>query len=313
MRMIPEPALGYECGLRMRPSANGFLGYAILSCGSMREAMDLVFRYFQTRQRHFAVRMSIEGKQAAVEVRELLPILRPPGKGMAAAEQARALQQTAVLRRFFYEHILLGVARGAAAILGKELVQLEGELWFDWPEPPYHTAWRERLPAVRFSRLSNQLRFPVSMLELRPVLADPLASKQAIELCERELAQAGGAGDSTALRVCAELVQAPRGGYPGQETVAGRLHLSSRTLTRKLRDEGSSYQQLLDDTRRRPCARSGSSKPRAAACPACRAAGRACRSTRPARRAVARDSAARRSRTPRAARRPPAAGRGSGG
>src|SRR5690349_17708722 len=67
MRLTREPALGYECGLRMRPSANGFLGYAILSCASMREALELLSRYFQTRQRGFGLHTSVEGELAVVE------------------------------------------------------------------------------------------------------------------------------------------------------------------------------------------------------------------------------------------------------
>jgi AraC-like DNA-binding protein len=39
-------------------------------------------------------------------------------------------------------------------------------------------------------------------------------------------------------------------GEPRREAVAEALHLSERTLQRRLQEEGSSYQQLLDDTRR---------------------------------------------------------------
>ncbi|KAF1053709.1 MAG: HTH-type transcriptional regulator VirS [Stenotrophomonas maltophilia] len=39
-------------------------------------------------------------------------------------------------------------------------------------------------------------------------------------------------------------------GEPRREVVAQALHLSERTLQRRLQEEGSSYQQLLDDTRR---------------------------------------------------------------
>lgn len=39
-------------------------------------------------------------------------------------------------------------------------------------------------------------------------------------------------------------------GEPRREVVAEILHLSERTLQRRLQEEGSSYQQLLDDTRR---------------------------------------------------------------
>lgn len=252
MRMIPEPALGYECGLRMRPSANGFLGYAILSCGSMREALELLSRYFQTRQRDFGMRFSAKGEQAVIEVYELHPILPLHLlQNLGPIGEVLGKSQIAILRRFFYEHILLGVARGAAAILGRELDQFEVTVEFDWPEPAYHAAWRKRLPPTRFSRRANQLRFPLRLLELRPVLADPQASKQAIELCERELMQLGGADDNITLRVCAELALLPHGGYPDQEAIARRLHMSSRTLARKLRGEGGSFLQLLDDIRRR--------------------------------------------------------------
>lgn len=39
-------------------------------------------------------------------------------------------------------------------------------------------------------------------------------------------------------------------GEPKRETVAQALHLSQRTLQRRLQDEGTSFQTLLDDTRR---------------------------------------------------------------
>lgn len=39
-------------------------------------------------------------------------------------------------------------------------------------------------------------------------------------------------------------------GEPKREAVAQALHLSQRTLQRRLQDEGTSFQQLLDDTRR---------------------------------------------------------------
>lgn len=232
IKLSGDPGLGYEYGLRMRPSAHGFLGYATMSCGTMREAMAITLRYFQARQRNFTMHLSTAGDHGAIEVRELQPI--------------------PVLRTFFYENILLGLARGAAAILGRELLDFhEAEIWFDWPEPPYHAAYRDRLPAIRFSAPANLLRFPVRLLELRPVLADPYASKQAIALCERELAQVGGLEDNIGLRVCAELEMADAGGYPDLDTVAARLHLSSRTLNRRLQASGSSFLQLLEETRKR--------------------------------------------------------------
>jgi AraC-like DNA-binding protein len=232
MRLCGNEGLGYECGLRMRPSANGFLGYATMSCDSVRDALELAVRYIESRQRGFSLRTYTEGPHAVTELRRNHPI--------------------PVLRPFFSEHILVGMARGMAAILGLDMRELAGvEIWFDWPEPEYHAAYRERLPNVRFSRPVSCLRLPVELLALKPVLADAQASKQAIELCERELAELGGAGDSMVLRVCALLVQAHGNGYPDQEQIAAKLHMSSRTLARKLQTEGNSFQELLDEARKR--------------------------------------------------------------
>jgi AraC-like DNA-binding protein len=230
--LTQDPGLGYAFGLRMRPSAHGFLGYATLSSASVQEALEIATRFFELRQRNFTMRLLRQPDHCAVEVREKHPI--------------------PMLRRFFYENILIGLAKGAAAILGLELNQFrEAEIGFDWPEPPYHAAYRDQLPTVRFSRPANQVRIPAALLERRPVLADPHASRQALALCERELAQIGGGEDPIDLRVCSELVLGPDGGYPDLETLARRLRTSSRSLARKLRLGGTSYRTLLDEARRR--------------------------------------------------------------
>lgn len=232
LRLTGDPGLGYEYGLRMRPSSHGFLGYATLSSGSLREALEITLRYIEARQRNFSLRSETRDGYVYIQVREKHPI--------------------PVLRAFFYENILIGFARGAAACIGVELTQLPGgEIWFDWPQPAYHAGYAPRLPAVSFSRPANLLRFPAHLLDLRPVLADPYASRQAIELCERELALAGGNQDDIGLRVCAELASPTGNGYPSQALVAKRLHMSARSLARKLLASGSSYKALLDEARRR--------------------------------------------------------------
>ncbi|WP_313462863.1 helix-turn-helix domain-containing protein, partial [Pseudomonas nitroreducens] len=51
-------------------------------------------------------------------------------------------------------------------------------------------------------------------------------------------------------RVVALLGEQLARGEPGRASVASELGLSERTLQRRLAEEGSSYQQLLADTRR---------------------------------------------------------------
>lgn len=49
---MQDKGLGMEVGLRMRPTAHGFLGYALMSCNNLLEALLLSLRFMRLRQRH---------------------------------------------------------------------------------------------------------------------------------------------------------------------------------------------------------------------------------------------------------------------
>lgn len=232
--LTQDPGLGYEYGLRMRPTAHGLVGYAAMSAATIREAIDILVRYAGARQAHFEVRFEERTDYCQVVLEERFPI--------------------PVLRTFFYENILLGLAKGSAVLLGRELRDFpDCEICFDTPEPDYYPAWRSRLEdRVRFDAPVNAVRFPPHYLTLRPALADPHASEEARALCERELAFARGAIDDLPAQVLAELGRTSDGaGYLSLEAVAARLFLSTRTLKRRLRQHGTSFLELLNATRRR--------------------------------------------------------------
>lgn len=230
--LTQDAGLGYEYGLRMRPTVHGVLGYAAMSCASLRQALELSVRYMHVRQAGFNLRLVEDAQYVHLELIEKFPI--------------------PILRSFFYENILLGLARAVAVLLGRELEDFADlEIWFDWPEPNYHAMWQPRLPAIRFDRPVNALRLPRALLTLRPVLADALASQQAIELCERELALSAGHEADITTHLRAKLVLNRQGGYPRLEAVAADLCISPRTLKRKLHRQNTSFLLLLEEARRR--------------------------------------------------------------
>lgn len=67
-------------------------------------------------------------------------------------------------------------------------------------------------------------------------------------LVETELDQLGQTLASAKVRT--KIVRVLHHGEPRREDIAARLHLTDRTLQRRLQAESVSYQQLLDDTRR---------------------------------------------------------------
>jgi AraC-like DNA-binding protein len=229
---LTDAGLGYEYGLRMRPTAHGLIGYAAMSAGTVRDAIDIVVRYASARQAHFEIRLEHHGDHSDLVLAEKFPI--------------------PVMREFFYENILLGLARGSAVLLGRELEDAgDALLCFDFPQPRHYHVWRSRLPPMRFECPRCSLRFPSAYLDLRPALADSHASEQALALCERELGGQIAASGTTAL-VLRELGHATeREGYPSLSDLAERLALSPRTLKRRLKEEGTSFLELLNDRRQR--------------------------------------------------------------
>lgn len=228
--LTADPALGYEYGLRTRPTLHGVLGYAALTSASLDEAQQLSVRYMRAHQSRFSLQRM---RQHGLARLDLIQHGHIP-----------------VARDFFIENILIGLARGICVLLGHESLDVDGlEVWFEAPQPAYYAAWRHRLPRLRFEQPCNAVCVPEAWLARKPVLADPLASHQARELCARELALSGHGEADISTRVRAELVAGD--GYPSLPDIARRLGLAERSLKRRLQQEGTCYTDLLEEARRR--------------------------------------------------------------
>ncbi|MBC7909912.1 MAG: AraC family transcriptional regulator [Pyrinomonadaceae bacterium] len=124
------------------------------------------------------------------------------------------------------------------------------EVCFQHDAPPVIRAHERIFRApVRFSMPVSKLVFDRALLKLPLIEADPILSavldRHAEELLAK-LPRRGGLTDE----VRALLRQAINGGDPSLEAVSQQLNLSPRTLQRKLKEEHTSHQDLLDEMRR---------------------------------------------------------------
>jgi AraC-like DNA-binding protein len=227
MQLSGEPALGYEIGLHSSLTSHGLMGYGLISSSTLRQAIELAATFLQLRLPMFGMKLFTDGPQAVIEITEAVPL-------------------SAVTRRCLFDLFLVGMARVAPALTGYRMPDIE--LWFDCPEPAYYARYKARLPPVRFGMGANQLRFRATYLDLRPDTANPVTAKMVEEQCRRELEQLGFAGDVVG-QVRAAL-RSTQGRYPDLERVATLLHVSSRTLKRKLKEHGASFHHLLEEARR---------------------------------------------------------------
>ncbi len=103
--------------------------------------------------------------------------------------------------------------------------------------------------AVIFGAGCNALVGPASILALPMANADPVLASMLEERIERLLAQFSDHPPTTR-RVREWLVARLQGGDPAIGGLASDLHMSERTLRRRLGDEGTTFKRILDQVRR---------------------------------------------------------------
>lgn len=221
-----EPALALYLGMQMRVSSHGFLGFAAMTASTVREALAFAERFAGTRTSAIGVSTVVEHGTAAVVIEE------------------RA--ELGALREFAVLGLIVGLWQIGQTLTGRPL---HGTAECAFAAPP----WMTRVPfagatdMLRFGRPAHRLRFAAELLDLPLVSADPVAVQLARAQCERELAMLVDAGLPG--RVRGALVAAD-GGFRSVDEVARELHVSARTLKRKLSAMGTSYSAILDETRR---------------------------------------------------------------
>jgi AraC-like DNA-binding protein len=227
LALTGEPALAYEFGLRATLTTHGILGFGLMSQPTMRHVFDFAARFGSVlRMPAWNLRFFSTDEHAIMEGREAV--------------------SHGDLRRFSCEQLLISVSSIARQLLPDDA---DLALCFDYPEPPYHARYRDRLPKAMFSTTVTQLRVPVRYFDTPMRTADQVAAKLAEQECERELGLLGHNRDIVN-QVRSILVNEPEG-YPSQTSVAARLYVSTRTLARQLGQCGSSFRALLAEAQKR--------------------------------------------------------------
>jgi AraC-like DNA-binding protein len=221
-----EAGFGYEVGLRSSLTSHGTMGFGLLTSATLREAIELGAAYSRVRLPMLQIRLVVDGPQAGVDVQELLPL--------------------GPVRQCLFELFLVGLARMTPVLLTGRSMH-DNELWFEDPEPAYFAGYRDRLPPTRFGTGVNQLRFPAEFLDLPLDTANEPAAREAQQQIAGELDRIG-LTDDVVVGVQAVL-SAGTAGYD-LASVAQALHLSPRTLRRRLHDRGATFHDLASEARR---------------------------------------------------------------
>jgi AraC-like DNA-binding protein len=226
VRLSGRPWLGLELGQRLLTSTHGPVGYAIISSRDLRQAIEVLCRYGGLRMQAIAFDSEAVRGGCVLRLREIADL--------------------GELRHLVHDAVFATVLQ----LLDGLGVRDHHSLSVALPRP--HPAWAERYRRLFSGRIdfgAPQLAwsFDDTALDQPNPMADAHDHEAACRECERALASA-----RTQASYCAQVRDALRreqGGLASLEAVAAELQMSGRTLMRKLKREGSSYQALLDEVR----------------------------------------------------------------
>ena len=225
-----DPCLGLKAAASVQPATFHSLGLAMLASQSLEDALLRSARF--SRIVSSAADLLIEpvpgGVKQVVRWRAEAPVV----------EEAIDL-------------IMASTVKMGVLLLGVEP---------DEPRPLELRLRRRATPAIRaefeayfrcpiwFEAEENSLLIPQAWMDRPLPMANPQLARQNDQVVMDYLSRFDGA--RLAEKVRAELITRLPAGEPPRAGVAAALHLSEKTLQRRLKDEDTSYQQVLDEVRR---------------------------------------------------------------
>jgi AraC-like DNA-binding protein len=222
-----DPSIGLHAAEYVQPTTFHSLGLAVLASQSLEDALQRGARFSRivSNAVDVFVEDAPEGIRQVVRFREDIP----------PVDEAIDLFMASTLKM---GHILTG---GKAQPLRLKLCRKA--------TPEMEIEFRSFFMApVEFEAAENSFLISHELARRPLPMANPALARQNDQVVMEYLARFDGARISEKVR--AELISRLPAGEPSRAEVASALHFSEKTLQRRLRDEDTSYQAILDETRR---------------------------------------------------------------
>ncbi|NVZ19018.1 AraC family transcriptional regulator [Pseudomonas costantinii] len=218
--------IGLELGQRMHVSSYGMLGYALLTCATLGDALRLALHYPALLGTLFELSLEADGERI----------------WLTAADY----RENCALEMFNVEFCLVSMKIICDDLLGQPLPLLGAR--FEHSAPDYHARYNECFAcSLRFEASTNAFAFDKRWLDQPLPLADAVTHQAVAERCRKQNLEF--TGRQAWLGRIRQLLAAQLHAAPGIDGLAEQMNCSARTLRRHLHDLGCSYQELLDELR----------------------------------------------------------------
>jgi AraC-like DNA-binding protein len=229
-RLPDDTGVGVEVGSRCQLTHLGLLGFAVMSCGTLRELFTISMRYFSLTMLHIDVKVFEGADDCLLE----LNVDHLPDD----------------VRRFFIERdiasIVATISGFALPAVARYADQLFAEVPLDEDVLRPVTALVP-LGNVAFDRAHARLHFPRAMFDEPLPQADSHTLEMCLAQCDVLMQRYEQRRGLTAV-VRTKLFR-DSGVFPTLPEIAAELDMHPRTLRRRLADEGTSFRELLNEAR----------------------------------------------------------------
>lgn len=222
-----EPDIALKLGQKARFSDFGFLGYAVISSATVGEAIFLGFKYIRLAGPVFQKKIKLEGDQALFEGIDVLSL--------------------GDLLPFCCEYWFSAINALCADAINHPFPSRQ--IRFPYPPPDYAECYEQTFNCpVTFNSDTPQWYFDPAFLQESLPRANALTTQMCIQSCD-ELLKIVARQDCLADRI-SDILLKSAGRFPNADQVAEQLNTSSRSMSRQLKKEGLTFQQVLDNTRK---------------------------------------------------------------
>ncbi|OSC40838.1 AraC family transcriptional regulator [Mycobacterium decipiens] len=229
-RLPDDAGVGIDVGSRFTLTHFGLFGFAVMSCGTLRELFGITMRYFALTMLHIDVTLFETADDCLFEL----------DAGHLPAD----------VQRFFIERDVAGIITTTMSFIRpvaeKYADQMSAEVAID-EELLRPLLWLMPVHDIAFGRAHNRLHFPRAMLD-EPL---PQADRHTLEMCIAQcdvLMQHNEQRRGITALVRTKLFR-DSGRFPTLPEVAAELDIHPRTLRRRLAEEGTSFRALLNEVR----------------------------------------------------------------
>lgn len=230
VKQTGDENLGLHIGEAFNLAAIGIVGYVLMNCQTFEQVLEKLSQY---------TRLFSQGAYISYSVSQGLVLcdcaIVDHLKNYLLAEPRHAIEST-----------FAALLTATKMLTGKQLYPQA--VWFQHSRPECVVEHNRIFGIdVRFSQSTNRIIFDASCLNWSVLSANPnllsVFEQQAVNMLA--LTEA----DALTRSVAQAIAQQLKGEVPSVEAIARSLNMSVRNLQRELQAEGTSYQQILDETR----------------------------------------------------------------